>query len=316
MSVTTSSGSEQEAAVGMDEHATRLISRIIKAGAAIVGIGLLFLFSPYFTVDQNERTIVTNWGEVFYAAGPGIHFRVPVMQGLIPVPIDVRSVRLNKLNTYTIDSQELTATLVLQYRVPADKVIEIYTNLGLNYEVKLESMVVDRFKTVLGQVNAIDLASQRGAIGKRVLEIVRADAAKQYYGLDVTDIQLVNVDWNEAFRTAISNASVAKARVDQQEQEKRQAEVQAQQNVVEATGLANAKVAEAEGTAKSVRINAEAQAYATRQNGEAQAAALEAQGRALGNNPRVVDLNWAQRWNGQAPQAIYGANPMTMIMGK
>ena len=288
----------------------------VKGAAAIAVLGAAFLLSPYFTVDQNERTIVTNWGEVSYAAGPGIHFRVPIMQGLVPIPVDVRSVRIDKLNTYTVDSQELTATLVLQYRVPADKVIDVYTNLGLNYEAKLESMVIDRFKTVLGQVNAIELASQRGAIAKKVLDTVRADAAKQYYGLDVTDIQVVNVDWNDAFRQAISNASVAKARVDQQEQEKRQAEVKAQQAVVEATGRANAQVATAEGEAKAVKINAEAQAYATRQAGEAQAVALKAQGEALGSNPGLVALNWAQRWNGQMPQSMYGASPMTMVMGK
>ena len=302
-----------QANTGIPLPAARFIMRV---GIGLAVIAILLLFSPYFTVKQNERTIVTNWGEVSYAAGPGIHFRVPVMQTLIPIPVDVRSVKLDRLNTYTVDSQELTATLVLQYRVPADKVIDVYSNLGTSYEAKLESMVIDRFKTVLGQVNAIELASKRGEIGRKVLDAVRADAARQYYGLDVTDIQIVNVDWNDAFRQAISNASVAKARVDQQEQEKRQAEVRAQQAVVEATGRANAQVATAEGEAKSVKIRAEADAYAIRQAGEAKAIALEAQGKALGDNAKLVSLNWAQRWNGQMPQAMYGENPMTMIMGK
>ena len=299
---------------------SKQFSLLLKVAIGFVILFLIFIFAPFFTVNQNERVIVTNWGKVDYAADPGFHLRVPVVQSLITIPVDIRSVRIDKLNTYTVDSQELIATIVLQYRVPADKVIDIYSNLGTNYESKLESMVIDRFKTVLGQVNAIELASQRGAIAKRVLDSTRADAAKNYYGLDITDIQLVNIDWNDAFRTAISNASVAKAKVDQQEQEKRQAEVTAQQAVVIATGQANAKVAQAEGEAKSVRVSAEAQAYATTKTGEANAASLIAQRNALGNNATAADVvsyGWAIRWNGVLPQTTYGTGaPVPMVMAK
>lgn len=291
-------------------------SLAIKAGVAVVALGLVFIFAPYFEVAQTDRTVVTSWGKASYVADPGIHLRVPVMQGLVPFAITTQSIDIPSLNTYTVDSQELTAHLTLQYRLPADKVMEVYSNMGTAYAGKLVSMVIDRFKTAVGRVNAIDLSSQRGKLTADVLKTVQADAARLYDGVEISDIQLVNFDWNDAYRQAISNASVAKAAVDQQEQQKRRAQVQAEQAVVEAEGVANAKIAEAQGYAKSATITADANAHVTIVAGEAAAQALKAQNEALANNQSIVALTWAQRWDGHMPTTTYGGNPVPMVMGK
>ncbi len=287
----------------------------IKIFGAVALLVLLFASAPYFTVAQNERTVVTDWGKVSYLADPGFHLRIPIMQAITPMPISVRSIQLDDLNTYTIDSQELEATIVLQYRIPVGRVLDVYSNLGPDYALRLRSMVIDRFKTVIGTVNAIDLASQRGRVALEVLSSIRTDAARLYDGIEITDFQFINFNWNDAYRTAISNASVAKARVDQQEQEKRQAEVSAEQAVVEAKGRANAQVATAEGDASSRRIRADADAYAVQIAGTAAASALKAQNEALNNNPNLVSMQWAQRWNGQLPASMYGASPVPLVMG-
>ena len=287
----------------------------LKLVAALALLAALLLSAPYFTVAQNERTVVTNWGKVSYLAQPGFHLRIPVMQAIVPMPVNIRSIQLDDLNTYTIDSQELEATIVLQYRIPVGRVLDVYSNLGPDYALRLRSMVIDRFKTVIGTVNAIDLASQRGRVASEVLRSIRTDAARLYDGIEITDFQFINFNWNDAYRTAISNASVAKARVDQQEQEKRQAEVSAEQAVVEATGRANAQVASAEGDAKSRRIRADADAYAVQIAGTAAASALRAQNEALNNNPNLVAMQWAQRWNGALPTSMFGSSPVPLVMG-
>ena len=287
----------------------------LKLLAILVVLAALVLSAPYFTVAQNERTVVTNWGKVSYLAEPGFHLRIPVVQAITPIPVNIRSIQFDDLNTYTIDSQELAATIVLQYRIPVGRVLDVYSNLGPDYALRLRSMVVDRFKTVIGTVNAIDLASQRGRVASEVLNSVRADAARLYDGIEITDFQFINFNWNDAYRTAISNASVAKARVDQQEQEKRQAQVSAEQAVVEATGRANAQIATAEGDAKSRRIRADADAYAVQIAGTAAASALKAQNQALDNNPNLVAMQWAQRWNGQLPTSMFGAAPVPFVLG-
>jgi len=288
---------------------------LLKVFAGLAVIAVLIGSAPYFTVSQNERTVVTDWGKVSYLAAPGFHVRIPVVQAITPMPISVRSIQLDDLNTYTIDSQELEATIVLQYRIPVGRVLDVYSNLGPDYALRLRSMVIDRFKTVIGTVNAIDLASQRGRVALEVLKSIRTDAARLYDGIEITDFQFINYNWNDAYRTAISNASVAKARVDQQEQEKRQAEVSAEQAVVEAKGRANAQIATAEGDGQSRRIHAIADAYAVQLAGTAAAGALKAQNEALNNNPNLVAIQWAQRWNGQLPTSMFGSSPVPLVMG-
>ncbi len=289
--------------------------RLLKLIAGLAVLALLLASAPYFTVAQNERTVVTNWGKVSYLADPGFHLRIPVMQAITPMPVAVRSIQLDDLNTYTIDSQELEATIVLQYRIPVGRALDVYSNLGPDYGLRLRSMVIDRFKTVIGTVNAIDLAAQRGRVASQVLTSIRTDAARLYDGIEITDFQFINYNWNDAYRTAISNASVAKARVDQQEQEKRQAEVSAEQAVVEAKGRANALVASADGDGQARRIHADADAYAVKIAGTAAASALKAQNEALNNNPNLVSMQWAQRWNGQLPTSMFGSSPVPLVMG-
>jgi regulator of protease activity HflC (stomatin/prohibitin superfamily) len=48
--------------------------------AGTIGAALLvaiLVFSSFFTVGQNELTVVNRFGEFRYVAGPGLHFKVP-----------------------------------------------------------------------------------------------------------------------------------------------------------------------------------------------------------------------------------------------
>jgi regulator of protease activity HflC (stomatin/prohibitin superfamily) len=59
------------------------------------------------------------------------------------------------------------------------------------------------------------------------------------------------------------------------------------------------KKAEAEATSK--RLQADADAYATEAAGKATAQAIRERGAALRDNPQLVDLVQAEKWNGQLP---------------
>jgi modulator of FtsH protease HflK len=97
------------------------IAQLPSAGAAsrsglfsVVGlialVALLFfiyLVSPFFTVGEYERTVVTRFGQFSSVAGPGLHFRTPFVNGLETYPIGIRRLQKDHLNTYTVDNQEL-----------------------------------------------------------------------------------------------------------------------------------------------------------------------------------------------------------------
>src|ERR1700757_1344680 len=92
--------------------------------AAMIGVVLLLavlIFTSFFTVGQNELTVVSRFGEFRYVAGPGLHFKVPLIDGTQAYRTDIRAVSPEKgVNTYTIDNQEVDVIYTVFYRVPAD----------------------------------------------------------------------------------------------------------------------------------------------------------------------------------------------------
>jgi len=89
------------------------------AGGLLVLVALfaLYLVSPFFTVGEYERTVVTRFGQFSSVAGPGLLFRIPFVNGLEAFPIGIQRMQKDHLNTYTVDNQELDALVTLNYRI-------------------------------------------------------------------------------------------------------------------------------------------------------------------------------------------------------
>jgi hypothetical protein len=75
--------------------------------------------------------------------------------------------------------------------------------------------------------------------------------------------------------------------------------------------LANAEATEAEATAK--RLQADADAYATEAAGKATANAIRERGAALRDNPQLVDLVQAEKWNGVLPTTMVPGSAVPFI---
>ena len=62
--------------------------------AGIIGAALLLVvlvFASFFTVGQNELAVVNRFGEYRYVAGPGLHFKVPLIDGTQAYRTDIRA---------------------------------------------------------------------------------------------------------------------------------------------------------------------------------------------------------------------------------
>ena len=47
---------------------------------------------------------------------------------------------------------------------------------------------------------------------------------------------------------------------------------------------------------------------------EAEAKALQIKGQSISNNPRVVELEWINKWNGELPTYMFGGNNQPTVM--
>lgn len=284
--------------------------KIIAGGVIALLLAVIFLMT-YFTVDANQMAVVTRFGQLDYVAGPGLHFKVPFVNGTEHYRTDIQEIHPAKaVNTYTIDNQEVDVVFTLFYRLPAGQIENIYTN-NRDYESRLSAMTIDRLKAAMGSVNVQSVAEKRGALRDTIKATLEHDAKP--YGIDITDFQLTDLQYTESFRQAVNNAAVQKANIESVEYVRQQAEKNAQMVKIKAEGEANAARETAHGAADARLLNATAEAKAIQIQGEAQAAAIKAQADALKANTELVALRKAERWDGKLPAAIYANAPIPFL---
>ncbi len=281
-------------------------------GLSVTGfIALVALLSTGYTVSPNQRGVITNAGAYGGIADPGFHIKIPFVTAVHYFPIDTQQFETEELNTYTIDNQEIEARLTVQFQIPIDEVGYIYTH-NQGYEQNLLSMVVNEWKIAAGTVNVTDVAQNRGALIKRVDTIVK-QRAKDLYHLDVTDVQLTNLDYAQTFRDAQAQAAVVKSQIEQAQGLQLKARTEADTAKIVASGQANQAIEQARGVAESTKLQADATSYATQKNGEAQARATQLLAAAVSATPALVDYTRAKQWNGALPTAVYAGAPIPFL---
>jgi regulator of protease activity HflC (stomatin/prohibitin superfamily) len=130
----------------------------------------------------------------------------------------------------------------------------------------------------------------------------RAIAAEGKSPVLITSVQISNIDFSDAYEKAIEQRMLAEVEVERLRQNLEREKVQAEIAVTQAKGRADA-----------VRAEAQAQADAIRLRGDAEAAAIKARGGALGENPKLVDLVQAERWDGKLPATMVPGSSVPML---
>src|SRR5690242_9757403 len=128
---------------GVGGRASKGMFGVVGLLVFVIALFGLYLVSPFFTVGEYERTVVTRFGQFSSVAGPGLHFRIPFVNGLETFPIGIQRMTKDHLNTYTVDNQELDAAVTLNYRIAENDVRRVFTT-NRDYRANLESFMIDR----------------------------------------------------------------------------------------------------------------------------------------------------------------------------
>lgn len=151
---------------------------------------------------------------------------------------------------------------------------------------QVDPKVYEQVENIFGQYDAIRAVQERATLNADLLAAIRSSVQGP---LTITSVQIENIDFSTAYETAVEN--------------RMQAVVQQQQ----AEAAKAKRIIDADAAAYEVKAAADAQAHATQVQGDAQAQAIKARGDALRDNPNLVSLTAAERWD--------GALPTTMVPG-
>lgn len=259
------------------------------------------LFGSWYTIDQGERGVLLRNGAVTGVAGPGLGFKMPIVDDIVTFSVQDRIVTYERLAAYSRDQQPADMQVSVNYRLVPEQVVDIYSRFGSEEAVVarlIQPRVMSELKTVFGRFNAVTAIQER----ERLNAEVRAAIAEAVAGpVIITGVQIENLDFSDAYEASIEQRMLAEVEVQRLRQNAEREKVQAEITVTQATAKADA-----------VRAQAQADADAIKLRGEAEAQAIRARGEALRDNPNLVGLVQAERWNGQLPTTMVpgGAVPM------
>ena len=252
-----------------------------KAFAVIVIVlGLIIggLFSSYVIIEPGHTGVVVTMGKVEEnVLQEGFHFKIPFVQEVIK--IDNRIVKLEvQTEAFSKDLQTVQTTLAINYRVDTKKSYSIYKNIGANYEdVLVVPAVNEVLKAISSSYTAEESVTNRVLISDGLVDGLNEKLND--VGLYVTDVNIIDFDFSDAFIQAIEEKQVAQQKLLTAETEKQTA------------------IAKAEAEAETIKIKAEAEADANKVLSES-----------ITNN--IIEYNKIEKWDGKLPQVTGGSGTL------
>jgi regulator of protease activity HflC (stomatin/prohibitin superfamily) len=287
--------------------------------AAIAGvIVLLLVLGSWYTVDQTERGVLLRNGAVISTAQPGLGFKMPLIDSVQKISVRTSTYTWDKMNSYSYDQQPADLKISVTLRAAPEKVADLYAKFGrLDSAVNqvVSPVVNQQVKVVFGRYTAVKAIQERGALNSAIKDAI-AENLKYDPMIVIESVQLENIEFSQNYLHSIEQRMLAEVEVQKLQQNAEREKVQAQITVTQATAKANAVRAEAQANAEATRLAGEARASNIKITGEAEAAAIEARGKALGNNPNLVTLVQAERWNGVLPTTMVPGSAVPFVTVK
>ena len=245
---------------------------------AVLLIAVITLLNCFTIVEAGHTGVVVTMGKVKEGVlQEGIHAKAPFVQQVVKIDNRIQKLEV-QTEAFSKDLQSVETVLAINYRVDPAKSYSIYKNIGANYESVL---VVPAVNEVLKAITATYTAEQ--SVTNRVLIseglVTGLNEKLNNIGLYITDVNIIDFDFSDAFITAIEEKQVAQQKLLKAETEK-----------------------------QTAITNAQAEAEATKIRAEGEAAANKTITESL--TQEIIENKKIEKWNGELPRVTGGGNMM------
>lgn len=205
---------------------------------AVILVFFLFL-SPWVQIGAGERGVVLNFGAVQEnVLGEGLHFRVPVMQRIVPMDVKVQKV-VTDAEAASSDLQEVRSSVALNYHIMPDKANVVYQNIGIFFKERIiDPAIQEVMKAVTARYTAEQLITERPAVS----EAMRAALAERLmaHNIAVDAFSIVSFSFSRAFTEAIEAKQTAEQLALKAKRDLERVKIEAEQKVTAAKAEAEA----------------------------------------------------------------------------
>jgi regulator of protease activity HflC (stomatin/prohibitin superfamily) len=266
--------------IGVIKMDQQLSLKTILSLAGVLVIGILIFMSAE-QIEEGTRGIKKVFGKVDDdAMTPGFYFINPISTKVIKISVKEEKLQIDT-TAYTKDTQTVNVKFAITYYPQADSVHKLYSNFGLDWQVKiLEPAVLGSLKDSVGKYIADELVGKREMVKAYAEEEIKKALAMRK--IIVTRLDILNLDFNDAYESAVEAKVVAVQEAERSKNRTVQIKEEAEQQIIAAK-------AEAE----SMRIRSQA----------------------LSQNKSLVEYEAVQKWDGKLPQYNMGSSMPFIKLG-
>ncbi len=273
----------------------------------IVFILLFFLVTGVFVIVETGHVgVVRTLGAVQpEALAEGFHMKKPFIDKVEQIDIRLTAASAKAVSA-SKDLQTVQTQVTLQYSLTGALAPLIYQKIGKRSTVSLtliEPAIQESVKAITAKYTAEELVTKRAEVKVAIQEaidtfisITLADKEISSNALRIANVAITDFDFSEEFNKAI------------------ELKVKAEQEALQALNEKIRRVTQAEAAAEEKMLAASAQAFQIEVSSTARAAAIEREAKALRNNPQLIQLRIAEKWDGTLPKfSGGGAVPMLNV---
>ena len=266
--------------------------QIIIGVAAVVAFVLAW--GSWVVVDSGHVGVVRTLGAVQPDALPeGFHLKKPFLDRVEELDARLRKAE-SDASAASKDLQVVSTKVAVQYSLIADTMPRTFQRIGSRAEVVERNVIypaiLESVKSITAQYTAEELVTRRAEVKVQIQQAIELNVdttlrQKEVVGaIALANVAITDFEFSAEFNRAIEE------------------KVRAEQEALKAENEKLRRVTQAEAAAAERTLAADAEAYQIEVESVARAEAIRREAQALQDNPNLIQLRIAEKWDGKLPQ--------------
>lgn len=264
---------------------------------AIIALSIFILvgiaYQAFVVIDAGYVGVVKRLGAVKpKELSEGFHIITPFIDS-----VEKFDIRLSKVTSDATasskDLQVVNTSIAVQYSMTPELMPLTLQKVGTRAVVErtlIDPSILESVKAITALYTAEELITRRDEVKTMIQQKIssflnESTEEKNLSGLLViANVAITDFDFSSEFNRAIEE------------------KVRAEQEALKATNEKDRRVTQAEAQAEEQRLIADALAYEIEVESVARAEAIKREAEALADNPQLIQLRLAEKWDGQLPK--------------
>ena len=228
----------------------------------ILVFSALFIVSMMRTVPSGYKGVKTQWGSVVGITGEGLHWVNPIFgENIQLLSLQIQTYDSGSQSTGTIDLQEVTTNVTLNYRLDEGYVMEIFRDLRDKYESRvIRPQLEDALKATTAKFSSTEMIQTRTAVRLELLSLLKERLDP--FHIVVISVSMTEFQFSPEFSAQLEATATAEKKVLEEQKNLEIVTLQQQQKVIQALADYNVTITNEQATALALAISSQAESDA------------------------------------------------------